>query len=196
MSGQNDDSESAFAIAIAGTVFFVVLAAGLSIPLNIPLAERISFDINDVLLGIVATLPLVGFLFWFMATKMKLFVDFRQSQLEMFSKIGFEFTWPRIIMMSVAAGVCEEMLFRGVIQAVIVQYTNGIIGVILASAIFGILHWRTRLYALIATAIGIWFGGLYLYTDNLLTPMITHGLYDVVALAYTRQAIAGAKQAD
>ena len=183
------DSETAFYAAIGGTLFFAVLAFGLAVPLKVSLSDHISLNVNDALIGVIATLPMVAFLYWFTRTEVPSFAEFRSAQIEMFSKIGFEFTWPRIIMMSIAAGVCEELFFRGLIQTGIAQYSNAMLGLAIGSVVFGILHWRTRLYAIIATMIGVWLGLIYLYTENILPAMIAHGLYDVVALYYTRVAI-------
>ena len=40
-----------------------------------------------------------------------------------------------------------------------------------------------RAYALLATAMG-WCWGLFLVTGNLLAPIVTHALYDFLALLY------------
>ena len=48
---------------------------------------------------------------------------------------------------------------------------------------------RTALYAIIATLIGIYLGVLFVLTDNLLTAITCHAVYDWVALEYTRRAV-------
>jgi len=45
------------------------------------------------------------------------------------------------------------------------------------------------LYALLAGVVGLYLGGLYLLTGNLLVPIVVHALYDVVALGYLRRAV-------
>ena len=61
------------------------------------------------------------------------------------------------------------------------------------AGLFGALHARTILYAVIAGVVGVYFGVLMEVTDNLLTPVIAHGLYDAVALEYTRRAVGKAR---
>lgn len=53
---------------------------------------------------------------------------------------------------------------------------------------------RTALYALIAGGVGVYLTMIYFYTDNLITPITTHIVYDAVALEYTRRAIAEARR--
>jgi len=59
---------------------------------------------------------------------------------------------------------------------------------LVASLLFGVVHWLTGLYALLAGMVGLYLGGLYLLTGNLLVPIVVHALYDIVALGYLRKA--------
>jgi hypothetical protein len=45
-------------------------------------------------------------------------------------------------------------------------------------------HRLTWIYAIIAALIGLYSGLLWIWTGNLITPMITHAAYDFVALVY------------
>ena len=86
------------------------------------------------------------------------------------------------------AGIGEEMLFRGVIQAAAAQEIGGQrgvwLGLLLASVLFGLLHPITPTYAILAGLIGLYLGGLWLASGNLLTPVVAHGAYDFLALVY------------
>jgi membrane protease YdiL (CAAX protease family) len=62
--------------------------------------------------------------------------------------------------------------------------------IILPNVLFGMLHWRSAAYAAIAGVVGVYFGLLFLWTGNLLAPILAHAAYDAVALWRTRQAIA------
>lgn len=190
MSDQPQPSEErTFLIVIAGTVLMGIAAYGLSFIFKTPFAPQFSFDINAALIGIIATVPLAGFLWWFSNTTLEHFVSFRHSQIKFFSEIGFSFTPRRIILMATAAGIAEEMLFRGVIQTWMAGFAPVALAVILSNFLFGLLHMRTLLYAIIAGMVGVYLGALYAFTDNLLAPMATHALYDAVALEYTRRAV-------
>ena len=91
--------------------------------------------------------------------------------------------------MALFAGVFEELLFRGVIQTTIAKFAPVIVAIIVSNIIFGAVHWRTALYALIAGLVGCWIGALFALTGNLLTPIVTHTVYDLIALFVTARAI-------
>jgi membrane protease YdiL (CAAX protease family) len=90
--------------------------------------------------------------------------------------------WTDLALVSVAAGVGEEMLFRGVIQGAIARALGPAAGVVLTAALFGLLHPVSPAYVAIAAALGAYLGAAWLITGNLLTVMVAHALYDFVAL--------------
>jgi hypothetical protein len=45
-----------------------------------------------------------------------------------------------------------------------------------------VAHSVSAAYALVAGAVGLYLGSLYLITQNLLAPVVAHALYDFVAL--------------
>jgi membrane protease YdiL (CAAX protease family) len=86
-----------------------------------------------------------------------------------------------IIVISVLAGVGEEVLFRGAMQP---EW-----GLIATSLIFGLFHIGGRL----TMALGIWaactgalLGWLTIATGGLLAPIVAHITYDALALSYLR----------
>jgi membrane protease YdiL (CAAX protease family) len=95
-----------------------------------------------------------------------------------------------LALISAVAGLGEELLFRGVLQPVLIGWFGAVIGLLGSSVVFGLLHSVTPTYAILATLIGAYFGGLVLWTANLLPPIIAHGVYDFAALVYlTRVAV-------
>lgn len=84
-----------------------------------------------------------------------------------------------IVLLSLAAGVGEEVLFRGVLQP--------LIGLLAASLIFGALHAFTLGYFLMASAFGLYLGWLYEASGNLAVPILAHAVYDVFALVLLRR---------
>ena len=75
-----------------------------------------------------------------------------------------------IVLLSLMAGIGEEALFRGVIQAGLAERVPASAAVVIAALLFGVAHWLTRSYALLAGLIGVYLGVLFLLTDNLLVP--------------------------
>ena len=87
----------------------------------------------------------------------------------------------QIVVVSLLAGLAEEMLFRGVLQP--------LVGLPAASLIFGAVHVGGRGfvgYGLWAACIGALFGWLMVVTGGLLAPIVAHAVYDALALAYVR----------
>jgi len=88
---------------------------------------------------------------------------------------------PEIVLISIVAGVGEEILFRGVLQREC--------GLVVASLAFGAAHVGGREMVVLgvwAAATGFALGGLALATGGLMAPIVTHALYDALALAYIR----------
>jgi uncharacterized protein len=101
---------------------------------------------------------------------------------------------------SLLAGLGEEMLFRGVLQAGLADWLAGLFGAgqsvrqgvltadwLAAGAIallFGAVHWVNTGYAILAALIGLYLAWLWIFTGNLMYPVVVHGLYDFLALVY------------
>jgi hypothetical protein len=185
---RRDDGRS-FLLVLAGALLMVALAYGAGALLGVSPHGRLAISFLDIVLGAAAAGPLVLLLMWFMRTDIPVLVRFRHSQLEFFAKIGFEFTPLRIALLAVGAGVSEELLFRGVFQTWIEGGAPLVLAIVLPNILFGALHARTSLYAFIAGLVGVYMGVLFAATGNVMAPIITHALYDWVALWITRRAI-------
>jgi membrane protease YdiL (CAAX protease family) len=86
-----------------------------------------------------------------------------------------------VLAISLAAGVCEELLFRGAIQQ---EW-----GLLPASLLFGAAHLGgsgTVGFGIWAGLIGVFLGALAIATHGLLAPIVAHAAYDALALAYIR----------
>lgn len=94
-------------------------------------------------------------------------------------------------LISVAAGFGEELFFRGLLQTGLLQELTQFdiqyavpISIAIASIVFGMCHWINREYALVAAIVGAYLGVLLIVSDNLLTPITAHAVYDVIAMWY------------
>ena len=101
--------------------------------------------------------------------------------------------WVEVAAISVWAGLGEEMLFRGVIQAGIAEWIGGnsgvAFGLVAASLLFGAAHPIHVPYFVMVALMGFYLGGLFLYFENLLVPIVAHALYDFVAILYVRSRL-------
>lgn len=89
-----------------------------------------------------------------------------------------------IALIALMAGVGEEALFRGVIQAGLEGPLGPVAALVVASLLFGLAHYVTHAYFVLATLMGLYLGLLYQWTGNLLVPILVHALYDWAALRF------------
>lgn len=166
-------------------------------PVAFVLASLVSVDLLSLLsprpaalaAGAAATAPLLAFLVWFMRSQWRPVSEFRRSQIKFFSEIGFRFTRLRNVLLSLVAGVGEELLFRGVLQTLAERQFPILAAIVIPNILFAALHARTPLYALAAGLVGIYLGALFWMTESLAAAIIAHGLYDLVALEWTRRIL-------
>jgi membrane protease YdiL (CAAX protease family) len=85
---------------------------------------------------------------------------------------------PNSLLLALASGLAEEMFFRGALQPQV--------GWLLASLAFGLLHFIPRRELLpwtgFALLVGFLFGALFLWTGNLVAPVVAHVLVNAVNL--------------
>jgi membrane protease YdiL (CAAX protease family) len=200
-----NDPEAGPASATQRRAFRLTLLLGLIlIPVSFGLARLTSIDllallhpgVDAVLIGIAATVSLALLLAWFMRTQWSAVAELRRSQIEFLSEIGFDLTPARILLLSLVAGISEELFFRGVLQTVIDRHSSILIAIVLTNIVFGALHARTPFYAIAAGFAGAYFGFLFWETGSLAAPIIAHAAYDYVALEWARRAIADFRRSD
>lgn len=93
-----------------------------------------------------------------------------------------------LALLAAIAGISEEVLFRGVVQVAVARVLAEPGALLVTSVLFGLAHFATRAYAVLAAGMGLYLGALFLVQGSLLAPIITHALYDFVALvAVARQ---------
>src|SRR2546422_20079 len=80
---------------------------------------------------------------------------------------------------ALCSAVSEEVLFRGVLQREV--------GIVAASAVFGLLHPLGIAYVLWAATAGAGLGALFVLTGSLAAPVAAHGIYNLLALVYLRR---------
>ena len=85
----------------------------------------------------------------------------------------------QVVILSVAAGVGEELFFRGFLQP--------LAGVVAAALAFGAAHVagaRMVAFGVWAAAMGLVLGGLVLATGGIVASMTAHACYDLLAFNY------------
>jgi hypothetical protein len=104
-----------------------------------------------------------------------------------------------LIVISICAGIGEELLFRGWLMYWLAEGAGSFpatappsvalwAALIVSSVAFGLFHPITRLYVVLASLMGLYFGALVIATGNLLVPIAAHATYDAVQLIMTAQS--------
>lgn len=102
-----------------------------------------------------------------------------------------------IVVSIVFVGPGEELLFRGTVQGLFRRAWGMWPSILLASAIFGLIHvpavvgapGEAFMYAVVATGLGCVLGYLYERTENVIVPCLIHGFYNgaIYAIQYVEQ---------
>jgi uncharacterized protein len=170
----------------------VVVALGLGWLFRIDVLGGLRPSAAAVVAGLVAAVP--PFVLLFATEQMKLgpLERIKELVLETLGPSLAACRWYDIVLLAALAGFGEELLFRGVVQVLFERWTerwtapgdwSWAAGLILSNVIFGLLHFVTPTYALLAGLMGIYFGLLLTMADShsLLTPILAHGVYDYLA---------------
>ncbi len=171
-----------FAGLIEGGLALAALTIGWCVSIN-PV-EHLSWDWLALVWGVLATVPTFA-IFWltyrYPVSSLRKIRDFLSREL---APSLSNLHWYDLILLSILAGVSEELLFRGLLQPWIGRACDSAwAGQLLTNLVFGVVHWVTPLYALLACVIGNYLSWLVTLTQptNLLTPMVTHTIHDYLA---------------
>jgi len=143
-------------------------------------------SLTDFKFGLLCCLPLffVNYLLFGpladRLSKLRSFYYFKDSVVR---PLAAELDFVSAAVIALCAGVGEELFFRGFVQTEL--------GLPIASILFSLLHFgpavRNFLWiAILYIAIGFYFGFIRDYFESLWVPVITHVVYDYVALLYMR----------
>jgi len=127
-------------------------------------------------LALAATLPLVTAP-W--APRILLLRGLRRAWDSLETDLGHGLGMREVVILALCSAISEEVFFRGVLQREI--------GIVAASAIFGLLHPLGIAYVLWAGAVGAGLGTLYVATGSLAAPVAAHGIYNLLALVHLRR---------
>ena len=168
-----------FAALFEGGLLVVAFGVGWIVEVN-PV-EHLTFSWTAFGVGLVATLPML--LIFLIGERVRLqgFQRIRSFMVDMLGPYLDVCRWYDLLLLAAVVGLCEELLFRGLLQSWIgrLGHPAGIIG---SNILFGLAHCVTPLYAVWAGLIGVYLalllgsGG----RPGLLAPMTAHAAYDFV----------------
>lgn len=96
----------------------------------------------------------------------------------------------QLIAVSLAAGVGEELLFRGLVMQWLIGDMQScttqslIFGIIVSALVFGLAHPMSIAYVIFAFFMGLAMGVLHWYFQNLLVPIVAHWVYDAIMMVW------------
>lgn len=170
----------AAAVIFEGAV--LVLAVFQGWLFDLPPFARFAWTWRDAGLGVAGTLPMFLAMWWTGTSSWPPVVRIREEVEEVAREVFVHLRGTDLLLISLLAGVAEEALFRGVLQTAFGTWISPGVGLLVASTLFGLVHFVTPLYAIMAGVIGVWLGAMLMLTGNLLAPIVAHTLYDLVAL--------------
>jgi len=97
--------------------------------------------------------------------------------------------WPVILMASLVAGICEEIGYRGYMQAPLEQKYGPVAGISITSLVFAVAHihqaWASGMLGMtVIFVISFMIGYLAYSTKSLLPGIIAHVTFDVINFSY------------
>lgn len=162
----------------------MLLAWALGQWLGISPLEGLHPSFAGFLWGALATVPLVLGLAWMLGTSWPPIRRLAALVIEQIGPALARCSVAELALLAVTAGVSEEVLFRGVVQTGLARAVPVWLALVLTSAGFGLVHFASRAYAVVAGVMGLYLGALLLLQGSLLAPIVSHSLYDFVALLY------------
>ena len=90
-----------------------------------------------------------------------------------------------IIIIAIMAGIGEELMFRGVIQKILIGWTKNIhLGILYTAIIFSAIHFQ--FYGFVPRMIlGMVLGYLYIWSKSLWAPVIAHAINNALTVTFT-----------
>ncbi len=174
------------------------LAIGLGWLLDQPPLETLHWNPIGVAVGALVALPPLAVVLACVRWPVWPFADIRRVVDNMLVPLFRQFSVAEMAIISLLAGLGEEMLFRGVFQAGIARWTSSDgpslaaqgdtasawFAVVVVAILFGLAHGINFAYAVLAGVIGLYLGWLWMLTDSLIVPITAHAVYDFLALLY------------
>ncbi len=93
-------------------------------------------------------------------------------------------------LISLEAGLLEEIFFRGIMQTNILHYSAPVWAIVVAGLFFGFAHFYQGVSGIVGTSLlGIWLGTTFAFTGNLFVPIIGHFLGDFTCMMLSSKQI-------
>lgn len=147
---------------------------------------------HSLVWGTVASLPMLVYLVVFHFWTPSFLQPMQEFVIENLYPVFRGSTIFEMLLLSVMAGFCEELLFRWCLQGGISsllesrtgQPVSLTIGLLVASILFGLCHWVNTSYGMTTLFVGVFLGLTMIWSGSFLVPAMAHAIFDFVALIY------------
>lgn len=163
---------------------------------GIPLRDQFQWNLADVGKGVLATIPMLCVLVLVEFAPGRSFQRLRAIVDLLIGPLIRSVSPAELALLSLAAGLGEEVFFRGFIQgglqqlfpdhglALAMPWEGPALAIVIGGIFFGLAHPLSPSYIVLTMLLGIYLGVLFYGTGNLLIPIVAHTAYDFIALVY------------
>ncbi len=173
-----------FIAGCAGELALLLVALSCGWVFGRPPLATLQWSPAAVVVGSAGVLPPFAFFVYTLYARARPLARHREFLEGLLRPLMGDWSLLQLAVISLLAGVCEEALFRGLLQSAFESRLGNVAGLLLASVVFGFAHPLSRTYVVMATVLGAYLGLLWSCTGSLLTPMTTHAVYDFLALVW------------
>ncbi len=172
----------AVSVAVEGGLGLLAVAVGLAA--GYPPWSTLTWNLGGVGSGIVAAVPMLFLFAALWRSRHSPVASIRNELEQRILPLFRDCSLLELAAVCIAAGVGEELLFRGLVQGGLTSTLGDGGALAVASILFALAHPITTLYSIVAGVLGFYLGALWLWCGNLLTPIVAHSLYDFVGLTF------------
>ncbi len=149
-----------------------------------PLPDLLDVDwMYSLLVGGLLAVLMLAFFVSLEYLQVPLATSLRKVINELLIPLFTPLSFAQITVISLAAGIGEELFFRWCLQGGFALMVHPIAALLMASIIFGVCHWVNAAYAVMATIMGIFLGVTMNYF-GITTAIVVHAVYDFLAIIY------------
>ncbi|HEX4999000.1 MAG TPA: CPBP family glutamic-type intramembrane protease, partial [Terriglobia bacterium] len=164
----------------------LAMGGALAIALTLPAVRRLNPSISRIVLGLVAGLALYGLTRGIAGFLLPpLWPGWERGAGALYAWKG-RHSWPFLAPTLVMIVFAEEAVWRGVIARWLMERWGRPAGVAAGAALYAACHWAAFSPLLLVAALGcgLFWGWLYAATDDLVTPTVSHLLWDALLLTF------------
>src|SRR5688572_29339002 len=113
--------------------------------------QDFSWRPTDLAWGVIATAPMLLGFGWLLKSSARFAAEIRKFFEHVIRPMFGEWSLAQLAIISLLAGLCEEVLFRGVLQGGLTRLTGKGMALVISSIAFGLAHPVSKAYVLAAT---------------------------------------------